>query len=124
MKLRLKLVSAKRLPFWSGLGGGRLIMVYDHVTRQVGQQFKSIISLWLTWGAKSLRFFVNILYCSGNLIDTGSNYAEQWGRQTQKYRQKSNISRTLVGNKIVIDHSDEVGASPVGAAPTTSSFST
>ena len=35
----------------------------------------------------------------------------------------SNISRTLVGNKIV-DNSDVVGASPVGAAPTTSSFST
>ena len=35
---------------------------------------------------------------------------------------KSNIRRTL-GNKIV-DHSDVVGASPVGAAPTTSSFST
>ena len=34
-----------------------------------------------------------------------------------------NISHTLVGNKIV-DHSDVVGASPVGAAPTTSSFST
>ena len=39
-----------------------------------------------------------------------------------KYRQVSNIRRTL-GNKIV-DHSDVVGASPVGAAPTTSSFST
>ena len=39
------------------------------------------------------------------------------------YRQVSNIRRTLVGNKIV-DHSDGVGASPVGAAPTTSSFST
>ena len=39
------------------------------------------------------------------------------------YRNISNISRTLVGNKIV-DHSDVVGASPVGAAPTTSSFST
>ena len=36
---------------------------------------------------------------------------------------KSHISRTLVGNEIV-DHSDVVGASPVGAAPTTSSFST
>ena len=42
---------------------------------------------------------------------------------SDKYRQVSNISRTLVGNKIV-DHSDVVGASPVGAAPTTSSFST
>ena len=39
------------------------------------------------------------------------------------YRQLSNISRTLVGNEIV-GHSDVVGASPVGAAPTTSSFST
>ena len=38
------------------------------------------------------------------------------------YRQISNISRALVGNGIV-DHSDVVGASPVGAAPTTSSFS-
>ena len=35
----------------------------------------------------------------------------------------SNIRRTLVGNKIV-DHSNVVGASPVGDAPTTSSFST
>ena len=39
------------------------------------------------------------------------------------YRQVSNIRRTLVGNKIV-EHSDVVWASPVGAAPTTSSFST
>ena len=41
----------------------------------------------------------------------------------EKYRQVSNIRHTLVGNKIA-DHSDVVGASPVGAAPTTSSFST
>ena len=39
------------------------------------------------------------------------------------YRQVSNIRRTSVGNKI-FDHLDLVGASPVGAAPTTSSFST
>ena len=39
------------------------------------------------------------------------------------YRQTSNISCTLLGNKIV-DHSDVLEASPVGAAPTTSSFST
>ena len=36
--------------------------------------------------------------------------------------QTSNISGTLGGNEIV-DHSDVVGASPVGAAPTASSFS-
>ena len=40
-----------------------------------------------------------------------------------KYCEVSNIRRTLVGNKIV-DLSDVVGAAPVGAAPTTSSFST
>ena len=39
------------------------------------------------------------------------------------YSKTSNISRTLVGNKIV-DHADVVGASPVGVAPTTTSFST
>ena len=39
------------------------------------------------------------------------------------YRQVSNIKRILVGNNIV-DHSDVFGASPVGAAPSTSSFST
>ena len=39
------------------------------------------------------------------------------------YRQVSNIRGTLVGNKIV-DNSDVVEASPVGAAPTTSSLST
>ena len=43
--------------------------------------------------------------------------------QADNYRQVSNIRRTLVSNEIV-DHSDVVGASPVGAAPTTSSFST
>ena len=37
--------------------------------------------------------------------------------------QTSNISSTLAGNKIV-DHSDVVGASPVGAAPITSSLLT
>ena len=49
---------------------------------------------------------------------TGDRQAITW-----TYRQVSNISRTLVGDKIV-DHSDVVGASLVGAAPTTSSFST
>ena len=43
--------------------------------------------------------------------------------QESIYCKASNISCTLVHNKIV-DHSDVVGASPVGAAPNTSSFST
>ena len=41
-----------------------------------------------------------------------------WG---DVYRKTSNISRTLAGNKIV-HNSDVGGASPVGDAPTTSSF--
>ena len=40
-----------------------------------------------------------------------------------KHHQTSNIRRTLVGIKIA-DHADVVEASPVGAAPTVSSFST
>ena len=38
------------------------------------------------------------------------------------YRQTSNITRTLAGNKIG-DHSDVVEALPVDAAPTTTPFS-
>ena len=52
----------------------------------------------------------------GYIIDDCANVSDT-------YCQISNISHSLVGNKIV-DHSDVVGASPVGAAPTTSSFST
>ena len=36
------------------------------------------------------------------------------------YRQTSDISRTLISN--IVYHSDVVGAAPVGATPTTSSF--
>ena len=45
------------------------------------------------------------------------------GRYVSRYRQTSNISYTLVGNKIV-DHSNVDETSPVVAAPTTSSLST
>ena len=41
--------------------------------------------------------------------------------EISKYRQTSNIKHTSEDNKIV-DHSEVVGASPVGTAPTTSSF--
>ena len=51
-------------------------------------------------------------------------FSPYWSlRYINTYREVSDISRTLVGN-IIFDHSDVVGASPVGAAPTTSSFST
>ena len=49
-----------------------------------------------------------------------------WNKSKQyktMYCQTSNISHNLVGN-VIVDLSDVVGASPVGDAPTTSSFST
>ena len=51
------------------------------------------------------------------------NLFEQERAASVSSRNTSNIRRTLVGHKGV-DHLDVVGASPVGAAPTTSSFST
>ena len=54
---------------------------------------------------------------------SGSSLYIRWSWYHKIYRKTSNIRHTLLGNKIV-DHSDVVGASPAGAAPTTSSFST
>ena len=55
---------------------------------------------------------------------TTSRHPASWIiKNISNYRKTSNISCTLVGNKIV-DNSDVVGALPVGAAPTTSSLST
>ena len=59
-------------------------------------------------------------YCPPNYM--GLNHITM-GMGTTIYRQVSNIRGTLVGNKIV-DHSDVVGASTVGAAQTASSLST
>ena len=67
-----------------------------------------------------------ILFPKVTTITTGMRpYEGAWSETFDPgyYRQVSNIRRTLVSNKIV-DHSDVVGAAPVGAAPTTSSFST
>ena len=60
---------------------------------------------------------------SANIDSLSIRYAGNATQTRQSYRQVYNISRNLVGNKIV-DHSDVVGASPVDAASTTSSFST
>ena len=57
--------------------------------------------------------------CSWNVLQ---NICDR-STNRQIYHKTCNIRRTLGGNKIV-DHSGVVGASPVGAAPTISSFST
>ena len=63
--------------------------------------------------------FRSIVKCGTTIAIQGVHLQEEIFRQT------SNISHTLLGKQLLInDHSDVVGASPVGAAPTTSSFST
>ena len=65
-------------------------------------------------------------FCLGlSVLMNNQNYNADVGgamHDLHTYRKTSNIRHTL-GNEIV-DHSDVAGASPVGAAPTTSSFST
>ena len=70
-----------------------------------------------------MRLIYNMCWEIALLKITTTSPRGQWVRGILIYRKTSSISRTLVGNKIV-DNSDVVGASPVGAAPTTSSFST
>ena len=87
--------------------------------------------LWLWWygfSAHLLVCYVMCLWYSLSIRLFSFNMQDVYGKlfffkHFSHYRPVSNIRRTLVGNEIV-DHSDVVGASPVGAAPTTSSFST
>ena len=72
-----------------------------------------IIKIRHTWN--SIIFIMRIL-----LLVRLQHYTET---NNNIYPQTSNISHTLLGNKIV-DHSDVVWASPVGAAETISSFAT
>ena len=80
--------------------------------------------------ADKVRFILlDLLRLSIWLIHCGLKKSLTFRRHFQmhflewKCRKTSNISHTLAGNEIV-DNSDVVGASPVGPAPTTSSFST
>ena len=75
--------------------------LYSHMT--------CITNKGISWSGESVHWCVKCL--------------QSWHLRTMVYRQISNIRHTLVGNKLV-DHSDVVGASPVGAAPTKSSFAT
>ena len=82
---------------------------------------------YIFFSSENLKFQVN---CSIWLSDLSSGIENKCeilnchiSQGPMSYHQTSNISRTLVGNKIV-DHSNVVEASPVGAAPTTSSFLT
>ena len=67
---------------------------------------------------KDVKIFDDLIWYCSLILNTTLRYVT-----AIYYCQVSNIKHILVGNKIV-DHSDIVGALPVGAAPTTSSFST
>ena len=79
----------------------------------------SFIQIWF-WSQVVLFHNDPVLFHIMPWGQTGNN-AVSW--PILVYRKTSNISRTSVGN-IIVDNSDVVGAPPVGAAPTTSSFST
>ena len=71
-----------------------------------------------------LNFVWLVMHAPYFILKTNPEIISLWGcDHNWDYRKTSYIIRTLVGNKNV-DNSDVVGASPVGAAPTTSSFST
>ena len=63
-----------------------------------------------------MRLKNNTVHCLKNKLKLNNGHK-------RVYRLVSNIRRSFVGDKIV-DHSDVVGASPVGSAPSPSSFST
>ena len=68
----------------------------------------------------NMKMFLDFILLLDTKVEHVVILPYEWKTNTVK---SLDIRRTLVGNKIV-DHSDVVGASPVGAAPTTSSFST
>ena len=71
----------------------------------------------ITW-SENTSFYSKVIYaCYINILTFELNT-----RYKSNYHRASNIRCTLVDMKIA-DHSDVVGASTVGAAPTTSSFS-
>ena len=107
--------------FW----GGNIGLIFFRKTRfdckpQIAKVFQIVvvckdIYIHLFWQGEHGGHF-----CPPSPYFTGNPFTRSF---PENYRKTSNISRTLVGSKIV-DNSDVVGASPVGAAPTTSSFST
>ena len=88
--------------------------------------YSDVTWAWYRLKSQITRLFVQkIVDDNKNEIITTPKYWPFPGGESisEWYRKTPDISRTSVGNKIV-DNSDVVGASPVGAAPTTSSFLT
>ena len=82
--------------------------------------FESLDIQWIFAWVFQISF---VLFYSGCQNPFGRRWLDIDIDVDKTYRQAYNIIHTPVGKRIV-DHSDVVGASPVGVAPTTSSFST
>ena len=81
------------------------------------------LKLWLCWPNSMTSWIIMTLISVRICLYDSLFGSVPKSRTNSIYHYTSNISSTLVGNKI-FDHSDVVGASPVGTAATTSSFST
>ena len=135
-----------RIACVASLAFDMLVIAYGGTPSDISYRFSSIdasalrltgiwfckIFLWVLFDLCHVQEMINmsLLVPIGMIMFDGSVLYKDWYDKlrnqkpcTLEYRQVSNIRRTLPGNEIV-DHSDVVGASPVGAAPITSSFST
>ena len=123
-KLHVKMSSGKWRPSCPGLN----VLIFVSKMHQIDKwrrMFSSFLWKYLhrTWVRPSTATMCMwLLHCDDVML------AWLWlwyciNEMIYIHRKTSNTRLTLVGNKIV-DHSDVVGASPVGAAPPTSSFST
>ena len=115
------------------------MQLLSHCTMRVKHRAQPSMKLadWINWSAMCLGCFSFYTGWDNRSSSQSPQYTwpivhnapfgtEMWywtRRICHMYPQTSNISRTSVDNEIV-DHSDGVWASPVGAAPNTSSFPT
>ena len=103
---------------WEGHTFSKSVIFVDAKTLQSPKTWKLCITANLCWETTN---------CDSSMFYLQQEYNNEPGIQKQfinsNYCQTSNIKHTVVAN-IIADHSDVIGALPVGAAPTTSSFLT
>ena len=96
--------------------------------------WKGVLHFWSIFGDSNLSGWKVITLKNSELTVTKTHVQTDTGNDNTRkpklssgknpiYHQTSNIRGTSMGNEI-LDHSDVVGASPAGAAPTASSFLT
>ena len=106
------------LHHWHFVRGISLSLVVSLTKAQVCRIFMFLLLACACCGKQSNCQWSNMPWQPCHVSDIWDHDCSE-----MEYCKTSNISCTLIENKIV-DHSDVVGASPVGATSTTSSFST